>query len=48
MTECKMYGCNKQATVTVDIWGFCKQHAEEYRKRFAEALKEQTIKREVK
>lgn len=41
MAECKMYGCRKQATLVIDIWGFCEQHAEEYRKRFADALKEQ-------
>jgi len=43
--KCQMYGCNKQATETVDIWSLCKQHADEYRKRFTEALEAQAIKR---
>ena len=46
MAECKMYGCHKQAAVTVDVWGFCEQHAKEYRQRFADALEVQRQKRE--
>ena len=46
MAECKIYGCYKQAVEFVDMWGFCSQHAEEYKKRFAEALEAQQAKRE--
>jgi len=48
MKQCQMYGCDKQAIETVDIWSFCRQHADEYKKRFDEALKAQAVKRASK
>jgi len=46
--DCQRYGCAKQGVDVVDMWVFCKEHAEEYKKKFAAALLEREVKRQTK
>ena len=44
--KCQMYQCKKQAVEQIDVWQLCQTHADEYKKRFKEALEYRDSKRQ--